>query len=95
MARQKNNITEDACKSSFEKNGKNSNKSKLEKGVGFFVSVLLGILANMKNILYVYTTTLSAYLFYQAMSKDLLFTLPVLGFLAISYIPIFYRRKND
>jgi ribosomal protein S18 acetylase RimI-like enzyme len=59
------------------------------------VSILIGILANMKNVLYVYTTTLSAYLFYEAMTKDIFFTLPVLGFLAISYFPIFYRRKND
>jgi len=59
-----------------------------------FISILLGILANMKNILYVYTTSLSAYLFYEAMQKDIVFTLPVLGFLAISYFPIFYRKKN-
>jgi len=65
------------------------------KFTGSFVSILIGILANMKNVLYVYTTTLSAYLFYEAMTKDILFTLPVLGFLAISYFPIFYRRKND
>ena len=71
------------------------NKTKDNKIIGSFVSILIGILANIKNILYIYTTTLSAYLFYEAMSKDILFTLPVLGFLAISYIPIFYRRKND
>jgi hypothetical protein len=59
-----------------------------------FISILLGILANMKNILYVYTTSLSAYLFYEAMQKDIVFTLPVLGFLAISYFPVFYRKKN-
>jgi hypothetical protein len=83
MSRQKNNNLEKAPKSSSE------------KVLGSFVSILLGILANMRNILYVYTTTLSAYLFYEAMTKDILYTLPVLGFLAISYIPIFYRRKND
>jgi len=65
------------------------------KFLGSFVSILIGILANMRNVLYVYTTTLSAYLFYEAMNKDVLFTLPVLGFLAISYFPIFYRRKNN
>jgi hypothetical protein len=69
--------------------------NKNSKVVGSFVSILIGILANMKNVLYVYTTSLSAYLFYEAMSKDILFTLPVLGFLAISYFPIFYKRKND
>jgi hypothetical protein len=69
--------------------------SKDSKLAGSLVSILIGILANMKNVLYVYTTTLSAYLFYEAMTKDILFTLPVLGFLAISYFPIFYRRKND
>jgi hypothetical protein len=68
--------------------------NKNSKVVGSFVSILIGILANMKNILYIYTTSLSAYLFYKAMSKDILFTLPVLGFLAISYFPIFYRRKE-
>jgi hypothetical protein len=70
-------------------------QNKNNKLIGSVVSILIGILANMKNILYVYATTLSAYLFYEAMSKDILFTLPVLGFLAISYFPIFYRRKND
>jgi|GEM_PF-2595174 len=65
------------------------------KLIGSFVSILIGILANMRNVLYVYTTTLSAYLFYEAMNKDVIFTLPVLGFLAISYFPIFYRRKNN
>jgi hypothetical protein len=69
--------------------------SQNSKFTGSFVSILIGILANMKNVLYVYTTTLSAYLFYEAMTKDVIFTLPVLGFLAISYFPIFYRRKND
>jgi hypothetical protein len=68
--------------------------NKDSKIAGSFVSILIGILANMKNVLYVYTTSLSAYLFYEAMSKDILFTLPVLGFLAISYFPIFYRRKE-
>jgi hypothetical protein len=68
--------------------------NKDSKIVGSFVSILIGILANMKNVLYVYTTSLSAYLFYEAMSKDIFFTLPVLGFLAISYFPIFYRRKE-
>jgi hypothetical protein len=72
-----------------------TNSNKDSKLMGSFVSILISILANMKNVLYVYTTTLSAYLFYEAMSKDILFTLPVLGFLAISYFPIFYRRKND
>jgi len=70
-----------------------SNKD--SKLTGSLVGILIGILANIKNVLYVYTTTLSAYLFYEAMTKDILFTLPVLGFLAISYFPIFYRRKND
>jgi hypothetical protein len=69
--------------------------NKESKFAGSLVSILIGILANMKNVLYVYTTTLSAYLFYEAMTKDILFTLPVLGFLAISYFPIFYRRRND
>jgi hypothetical protein len=63
--------------------------------LGSFVSILIGILANMKNFLYVYTTTLSAYLFYEAMQRDVMFTLPVLGFLAISYIPLFYRRRSE
>jgi hypothetical protein len=76
-------------------NLENATKQKSEKGLGSFVGILLGILANMRNVLYVYTTTLSAYLFYEAMTKDILFTLPVIGFLAISYIPLFYRRKND
>lgn len=63
--------------------------------VGSFVSILIGILANMKNFLYVYATSLSAYLFYEAMQKDVMFTLPVLGFLAISYFPLFYRRRSE
>jgi len=62
---------------------------------GSVVSILIGILANMKNFLYVYTTSLSAYLFYEAMQKDVMFTLPVLGFLAISYFPLFYRRRSE
>jgi hypothetical protein len=62
---------------------------------GSFMSILIGILANMKNFLYIYTTTLSAYLFYEAMHKDVISTLPVLGFLAISYFPIFYRKRSE
>jgi hypothetical protein len=65
------------------------------KGTNFMISILLGILANMKNFLYIYSTSLSAYLFYQAMQKHFLYTLPVLGFLAISYIPIFCRRRSE
>jgi hypothetical protein len=65
------------------------------KLTGSIVSILIGILANMRNFLYVYTTSLSAYLFYEAMQKDVMYTLPVLGFLAISYFPLFYRRRSE
>jgi hypothetical protein len=70
----------------------NSSSNKLSN---FMINILLGILANMKNFLYVYSTSLSAYLFYEAMQRSFLYTLPVLGFLAISYIPIFYRRRSE
>jgi len=77
-----------------QKGGIQSNYSS-NKFSNFTINILLGILANMKNFLYIYSTSLSAYLFYEAMQRSFLYTLPVLGFLAISYIPIFYRRRSE
>jgi len=72
----------------------NNSKNVRKKLNDLLVSFLLGVFANIRNLLYIYSTTLSAYLFYQAMQKDIVYCYPVLGFLFISYLPIFYRKNQ-
>jgi len=72
----------------------NNPKNVRKKLNDFLVSFLLGFFANIKNLLYIYSTTLSAYLFYEAMQKDIIYCYPVLGFLFISYLPLFYKKSQ-
>jgi len=58
----------------------------------FALGIILGILGNVKSILYVFATCLSGYLFYQAMlSQSWMAMICSLGFLLISYLPIWKR----
>jgi len=75
-----------------KENAKKLNKENSAKD--FWVSLLLGIFANVRNWLYLFSTTLSSILFYLAMDKGIEFCIAVLGFLFISYIPIFYRKTQ-
>jgi magnesium-transporting ATPase (P-type) len=57
-----------------------------------FLLFFLDILANIKNFLYIFSTLISAILFYYAMDKDVWYCIVVLGFLFISYIPLIYQK---
>jgi uncharacterized membrane protein YdbT with pleckstrin-like domain len=57
-----------------------------------FLLFFLDILANIKNFLYIFSTSVSALLFYYAMDKDVWYCIVVLGFLLISYIPLIYQK---
>jgi len=67
------------------------NKEK-KKHPDLFLGIVLGALANIRNVLYVFATCLGGYLFYQAIQLDNVMAMFCsLGFLFISYLPIWKK----